>query len=260
MLIDAHVHLNMYKDSLEKVLGEIQKYRIFNVNNSSDIPSYEQNLKISKEYDLIVPIFGVHPWNAKDYVNRLDDLVDFIHQSPMIGEIGLDRYFIEDASQYPAQQKVFEFFLKVAEEQDKIINVHTRGAEKEALETLNKYDINRTIIHWYTGPLDIFHEFVKKGVYFTIGVDLLYSDNIKTIAKKIPSEQLLSETDNPAAYEWLAGTPGMPKLIIDVNEKLAELRKTTVDDIVSTIQNNFIRLIRDDPYASALLSLFNSIN
>ena len=80
MLIDAHVHLDMYQDSLEEVLEEIQKYRIFNLNNSSDIPSYKQNLEISKENDLIVPIFGVHPWNAKDYVNRLDDLVDFIHQ------------------------------------------------------------------------------------------------------------------------------------------------------------------------------------
>jgi Tat protein secretion system quality control protein TatD with DNase activity len=52
----------------------------------------------------------------------------------MIGEIGLDHHFIDDRSQYDAQLKVFEFFLSVAKEQKKIVNLHTKGAEREIID------------------------------------------------------------------------------------------------------------------------------
>ena len=111
---------------------------------------------------------------------------------------------------------------------------------------LRRYDIERAIIHWYSGPLDVLREMIDRGFYFTVGVEVLHSEHIRDIARSLPSEQILTETDNPAGRKWLAGAQAMPLLIKDVVQKLAELRKTTAEAIMDTIQSNFIRLIRDD--------------
>ena len=131
MLVDAHAHLDRYEDKLETALEQIQQNDIFTISNSLDLPSYERNLDIARSCDLVLPTFGIHPWNASEYVDCLDDLKDAIAGSPMIGEIGLDYFFIDDASRYPAQRRVFEFFLNAAREQDKVVILHTKGAEKD---------------------------------------------------------------------------------------------------------------------------------
>ena len=248
MLIDAHAHLDRYDDKLDSALKEINHHKIFTLNNSMDIPSYRQNLEIAERCKFTLPCFGVHPWNAPEYVDHLEDLRNFIEQSPLLGEIGLDYHSAEDAHQFPAQRKVFEFFLSAAKEQKKIVNLHARGAGKEVLQLLKDYDIHRAIIHWYSGPLDIFQELLARGLYFTIGAEVLYSNHIKTIAQKLPEEQLLTETDNPGGQKWLTGEPGMPLLIKDVVQAIAKLRKTTVQVIIQTVQTNFLRLIQDDPW------------
>jgi TatD DNase family protein len=250
LLIDAHAHLDRYGDALEPALEEITQHRIFTISNSMDLPSYRRNLEIGERCERILPTFGVHPWNAPEYAGRLEDLSQAIGQSPMLGEIGLDYYFVDDASQYPAQREVFEFFLAAAKEQGKIVNVHTKGAESDVLHLLDRYDLRRAIVHWYSGPFDVFRELVARGTYFTIGVEVLYSEHIQTIARELPSEQLLTETDNPGGPGPFIGGPGMPLVVRDVVQGLAEPRKTTAEIITQTVQANFIRLIQDDPWLS----------
>jgi TatD DNase family protein len=250
MLIDAHSHLDRYEDALKSALEEIERHSILTISNSMDLQSYGRNLEIAEACDWVLPTFGVHPWNAPEYVGGLEDLHSAIEQSPMLGEIGLDYHFVEDASLYPAQRTVFEFFLAAAKEQDKVVNLHTKGAERQVLELLDRYDIQRAIVHWYSGPLDLFHELITRGVYFTIGAEVLFSQHIQTIAQELPPEQLLTETDNPGGPNWLMGTPGMPLLIWDVVQAVAELRGTTSTLIMQTVESNFARCIRDDPWLS----------
>lgn len=248
MLIDAHVHLDRYEDSLDRALQEIARHGIFTISNSMDLPSYQRNLEIAEARDLVLAIFGVHPWNAPEYVDRLGELDEITRQSPILGEIGLDFHFVDDSSRYPAQQRVFEYFLSAAREQRKIVNVHTKGAEREVLHRLREYDIERAIIHWYSGPLELFHDFLDFGVCFTVGMEVLHSDHIKTIARELPSERILTETDNPGGLKWLTGTSGMPHHLRDVVRTLAEVRRTSSEAIVQTVSSNFERLIRDDPW------------
>ncbi len=252
MLIDVHSHVDRYDRedarALETALAEIARHRIFTVSVSMDLPSYQRNLEIGEKSDWVLPTFGVHPWNATEYAGRLQDLDGATEQSPMIGEIGLDHYFVENAAAYPDQRKVFEYFLGAAREQAKIVNLHTKGAEKEVVELLDRYDIPRVIVHWYSGPLDIFRELAARDVYFTVGVEVLHSKHIRTIAQEIPAGRLLTETDNPGGPRNFVGGPGMPALVKDVVRGVAEARKTTVEAIVRTVQANFIGLIRDDPW------------
>jgi TatD DNase family protein len=169
----------------------------------------------------------------------------------MIGEIGLDYHWVRDASQYPAQARVFEFLLAAAGQQGKTVNLHTKGAEKEILNLLRRYGVQRAIIHWYSGPRDVLQAMVGDGFYFTIGVEVLRSPDIQAIARDLPSELLLTETDNPGGQMWLTGSLGMPRHVRDVIEKLAELRQATAEDIIETVQDNFVRLVLDDPWLSA---------
>jgi len=250
MFIDAHCHIDRYdlvdEQALGSALAEINQGGILTVSNAMDLPSYKRNLEISEMCNLVLPTFGVHPWNAPRYADRLEDLSGAIEASPMLGEIGLDHYFVKDTSTYPAQRRVLEFFLGAAREQGKIVTLHTKGAEREVLELLDQYDLPRVIVHWYSGPLDIFREMVARGVYFTVGIEVLYSEYIETIAQEIPSRRLLTETDNPGGPNAFTGEPGMPMLVRDVVQGVAEARRTTVESIIQTVRANMLELIRDD--------------
>lgn len=249
MLIDAHAHLDRYRDDvLGSALEEIVEQQIFTISTAMDLPSYQRTLQIAAQCDLVLPTFGIHPWNAPAYADRLTDIRQAISRSPLLGEVGLDRRFIRDASQYPAQRKVFEVFLVAAAEQDKVVNLHTSGAEAEILDLLAGYGIRRAIVHWYSGPLETLHAMAERGIFFTIGVEVLSSPHIQAIARAIPSGQLLTETDNPDGLQWLTGVLGMPVRIREVVDRLAGLRNTTSEDIIRTVRDNLARLLRDDPW------------
>ena len=252
MLIDAHSYIDKYEETLELALEEIRKYKIFSISNSIDIPSFERNLKINERCDLVFPIFGIHPWKAPEYVDRLEELTSAIDKSPMIGEIGLDHHFIDDTSQYDAQLIVFEFFLSVAKEQRKIVNIHTKGSEREIINRLTQYDIKQPIVHWYSGSLEDFYDLIDYGAYFTIGVEVLYSDHIRKLARQLPIKQLLTETDNPGGYRWLTGEIGMPSIIKNVLASLAEIKDTTTENVIQTVQDNFIQLIKADTHLTEI--------
>jgi TatD DNase family protein len=254
MFIDAHAHIDRYDllggDALENALDEIQHLRILTLSNSMDLPSYERNQEIAKQSDLILPIFGIHPWNAPEYADKLEFLDRPIAHSPILGEIGLDHHFVEDSSEYPTQRKIFEYFLVSAQNQQKIICLHTKGAEEAVLEMLTSYEIPGIIIHWYSGPTDIFKEFLSMDCYFTFGAELLYSKHIQNLAMQVPGNRLLTETDNPGGPKAFIGQAGLPSLIKEVVEGLAKLLKVGSDEMIQTVQSNLLQLTRRDPRLS----------
>jgi TatD DNase family protein len=248
MLVDAHAHLDKYGEELSTALEEIGKHRIFTWAVSMDLPSYRRNLEIAARCGLVLPTFGVHPRKAPEYAGRLAELSPWIEQSPAIGEIGLDFHWIGDSAQFPAQRKVFEYFLAAAREQKKIVNLHTKGAEKEVLDLLERYGIARAIVHWYSGPLDILRALGDYGAYFTLGVEILTSEEIRHIARAVPLRQLLTETDNPGGLKWLNGTLGMTKIILEVIEQIAAIKQETAETIVRAVEGNLCRLAGNDPW------------
>ena len=254
MLIDAHTHIDRYdllgEETLETALNQIEQHRIFTLSNSMDIPSYKRSMEISERNAFILPIFGVHPWNAPAYADRLEDLHNFITRSPILGEIGLDFHFIQDRSQYPPQKKVFEYFLAAAQDQGKIVCLHSKGAEDAVLEMLDAYTFPGVLVHWYSGPVDIFKAFIERDIFFTFGVELLTSKHIQNLALQVPLERLLTETDNPGGPRSLMDQPGMPSLIIDIVDKLAEVRGMERDEMIRSVQSNLLQLTRRDPRLS----------
>jgi len=248
MLIDAHAHLDKYGDDLKTALAEIEAHRILTWAVSMDPSSYQRNLEIGPMCGLVLPTFGVHPRRAPEYADRLAELSRWIEQSPALGEIGLDFHWVEDSSQYPAQKKVLEYFLAAAREQGKIVNLHTKGAEKEILDLLERYDVRRAVVHWYSGPLDILRALADYGAYFTLGVETVTSEAIRRIAREVPLQQILTETDNPGGLEWLNGAAGMPKIILRVIDEIAAVKQETAATIARAVEINFNRLTENDPW------------
>jgi TatD DNase family protein len=257
MLIDAHVHLDKYGDLLDEALNEIESDRIFTFATAMDLPSYQELQQIGRRSALVLPTFGIHPRRAPQYADGLRELSQYIETTPAIGEVGLDFHWVKNSSEYPAQLKVLEYFFAAAREQKKIVNLHTKGGERQILELLERYDITRPIIHWYSGPLDILRALVQFGAYFTIGVELRYSETIQAIAREIPERLLLTETDNPGGLKWLKGVVGMPSEIQKVVNELARIKSSTPASMARIVHANFLELIRDDPWLQEARTLLS---
>ena len=254
MFIDTHCHLDADElgDAQTDVVQAADKAGVSRIV----VPSVARaNFGIVRElcvrYPDCAPAYGIHPMYTDGALPQdLAELREYLARpdAVAVGEIGLDFHWVEDSSQYPAQKKVLEYFLAASREQKKIVNLHTKGAEKEILDLLERYDIQRAIVHWYSGPLDILRALIEYGAYFTVGVEVLYSRSIHAIARELPMERLLTETDNPGGLKWLRGTIGMPQVIREVVQAIAELKQTTAETITKTVYNNFMRLTKDDPW------------
>ena len=225
MYIDFHNHIDFYKDEeIDSVINCINSNKIMTIACSMDEESYLNNIEISKKSDYIVPIFGIHPWRVKNNI-ELDKFEDYIKNTPLIGEIGLDFHWVEEKYTYPYQIKVFEYFLQCAKKYNKYINVHTKGCEELILNLIKKYNVSpQTIIHWYSGDKDTLKKLIDAKCYFTASVDLGYIKHSKDIIKEIPVNKLLAETDGPTALQWVNGVYGMPDEIKNVYENICIIK------------------------------------
>jgi TatD DNase family protein len=249
MLIDAHSHLNLYLKfkrfgrNIEPVLKSIEKNKIFTIANSMDVASYRANVLIAGRSKYIVPAFGIHPWNAHKYAAKLGRVKKLIDQSQVIGEIGLDYFFVEDKSMYPLQRKVFNLFL--SRTKNKIISVHTKGAEEDVLRLLKKHGNKKVIIHWYSGRLDVLEQMIGQGYCFSLTPEIGYSSQAREIAQMIPLAQILTETDNPGGPPCYTGEKmGTPVLIKSAITELSKIKGKTAKEIEQRVEQNLMRLSR----------------
>lgn len=243
MYIDSHTHLDFFKDNIETAIDEINKNKIITLANSMDIESYIKNKEYSKKSKYIKPCFGIHPWKASQFNGNFKELIPYIEESELIGEIGLDYVWVEDTSTYEKQREVFNFILEESIKRNKIVNLHTKGAESDIYSMLKKYNYGRAIIHWYSGEMDTLEKFIDLGCYFTISVDIGYSDITYDILDKIPLDKLLVETDGPTALEWINGEYGYPSVIKEVVRRIAKYKNIENKKLVDIIYENYNNLL-----------------
>ena len=250
MLIDVHAHLDLYSENIDTVFEEIKQHQIITVSNSVDLDSYQHNCEVAGRSNLVIPIFGVHPINASKYAGNLQQLDEAMESSPFFGEVGLDFKFVEEASQASDQKAVFEYLLEAASNQNKYVIVHSKETDAEVLKLIEKHDIQNVIMHWFTGTQEVFRRLIDRGAFFTIGADVLYSSKTQQMAREIPEDQLLTETDNPLVSLNLPDTLAMPRALIDIVKELARQRGSTEMEMVQTMERNFMSIIQSTPTLS----------
>jgi TatD DNase family protein len=251
VLIDTHSHLDRYLlhkrfgQNIDPVLQQIEEYEILTISNSMDLTSHKANCRIARNSKYVIPAFGIHPWNAHKYLDKIELIEKLIGRTEIVGEIGLDYFYIKDKDKYPAQRTIFSLFL--SKSKNKILSIHTKGAEKDVLDLLKEYGNRRVIVHWFSGSLDVLDEMIEERYYFSVVPEIKFSDHIQKIVKKIPMAQILTETDNPGGPESYMGKKGMPILIRDVIEGIAKVKGKSLEQVERTVQNNFVRLIEPLP-------------
>ena len=243
MYIDCHTHLDFFEENIDKAISDINENEILTLANSMDIESYIKNKEYSKKSKFIKPCFGIHPWKAAEYKENLEKLIPYIEESEIIGEIGLDYLWVEDKNTFEPQRKVFNFILKESVKRNKVVNLHTKDAEEEIYEALKKFNYSKAIIHWYSGDIETLEKYIELGCYFTISVDMGYSEKTNEVLSKIPIDKLLLETDGPTALEWVNGEYGYPSEIKRVYKKVAEFKKVNIDFLLKQVEKNFNKLI-----------------
>lgn len=246
MLIDAHTHLDHYTaEELPLVLEQIEQLPCQTWAVSMDLESWEHTQAIAQNRPNIMPTFGIHPWNAHLYADRLDELDEPTKASLHIGEIGLDFHWVEQKERWPKQEVVLNYFLGKAAEQNKIVNLHTKGAESLILEKLKAFNVDRAVIHWYSGDVALFDALVAYGCYFTFGVQLPFSELIQACAQRCPADKLLTETDGPSGLEWLNGERALPSHISSVTQSLAACCSLSEAAVRDTVGRNYTRLLQN---------------
>jgi TatD DNase family protein len=246
MLIDAHAHIHEYADNLAEAINQINQHSILTLAVSLDVPSYLRTIEIAHSCPQLIPAFGIHPWRAEQYKENLCELDKYLEQTPLIGEAGLDFHWIEDKELYRSQIAVFEYECSWSQRLSKPMNLHTKGAEREVLNTLQQFNIGKSIIHWYSGPLSLIESYLAIGCYFTVGVEVLTSAAIQKIAEIIPADRVLLETDNPGGYEWLTKEIGMPVVLLEVLAKVSEIKRMETVELRSKLSRNWTDFTRYD--------------
>ena len=124
--------------------------------------------------------------------------------------------------------------------------IHSRNAEKEVLNTLEKESFDFPVVfHCYTGDMENALEILKRGYHISISGIITFknADYLREIVQKIPMDRIFTETDSPfLSPEPFRGKTNNPLRVILVAEKIAEIKGTTVFELNKSINENFERL------------------
>ncbi len=196
MLIDAHAHLDVDRPQLRTLLCGTEPVSAAKV--------------IARRSETVIPCCAVHPWNA-DRV-RVEEMLPYIEQCPVLGEIGLDSVWTD--VDMAAQRRAFHAQLELAQQMKKPIVLHTKGMEAEIARTIARCD-QRKLVHWYS-CMEHLGMYLDQDCWFTVGPDWKSNAAVQQVLRRAPLDRLLTETDGLSAVEWALGRSVAPDEIPDV--------------------------------------------
>lgn len=242
-LIDTHAHLDMYEDwnaVIENAKANGVKKIII---PAVETEYFQKILDIANSYEDVYCMLGIFPTEAK---NWHDDILDEIRtlskneKVVAIGEIGLDYYW--DKSFVEAQKDIFIKQIKLANELGLPIEIHDREAHKDCFDILKEYNNGSDVVfHCFSGSVEFAKECIKQGWYVALGGVVTFKNAVKTkeVAKEIPLEMLMLETDSPYLTPVpYRGKENQPAYVKYVAEEIAKLRGCSVEEVVSVTTAN----------------------
>lgn len=246
MLVDIHCHLDFPDFDIDRDLV-IKKCKDFGaiVCNGTYQESNEKVLSISK--GIVKAALGLYPSEAIKLSSKgLKDSLDFIRKNKdkivAIGEVGIDFFHIKDAKNQKLECDIFADVIKLANEIKKPLIVHSRKAEGRVLELLEKAKVP-VDLHFYCGNAEQVKIGVERGYYFSIPTSVMLSKTLKKLAKRVPIDRILTETDAP--YLNPNGRND-PSFIRESIKKIAELKNVSVREMEEQVWKNYQKFLRFD--------------
>lgn len=279
-MIDSHCHLTdaKFNNEVDKIVSNFQDAGVEAVLNvSTNFKDSFLSNAISKKYDNVYYAIGIHPEDADDFdeatfegclryllgvdektpeianfeqkYGNLSAIFDKNNKNKLIavGEIGLDYFWRKDNKE--KQIEVFEHQVKLAKKYGLPFVVHNREASGDILEVLkrNAPYSRGGIIHCFSASYEWAQEVLKLGFYisFSGSVTFKNSKKLQEVARLIPIDKLLVETDSPyLTPEPFRGQRNEPKFVTETARFLASLRGLNYEEFNLIIKNNFKNLFK----------------
>lgn len=248
--IDSHAHLtsDAVFDQVDELLGRAKAAGVSSiVNICTDIPTLERGLELSKHYPWVYQSASTTPHDVERLgENDYPTIAAAARQGSLkaVGETGLDYYYKHSS---PELQKQFlRRYLHLALECQLPIVIHCRDAFADLFEILDQdYQVNGRhapgVLHCFTGTMAEAVEVVKRGWMLSLSgiVTFKKSIDLQEVAKKVPLDQLLIETDTPyLAPQSHRGKPNEPSYVVETAAFIAMLRQQPIEEIAAATTRN----------------------
>ncbi len=245
-MIDSHSHL--FEEEFNIDIDDcIKRCKESNVNKILLVGfSYDTNRKAQeyfKKYDIFYPTAGIHPDEAdNNYLEKINELKEFVSNNKVyaIGECGIDYHYTKENADI--QKIIFRAQIELSIEKNLPLIIHMRDATLDTFNILKEYKGKiKGVMHCYSGSLEMAYEFIKLGFHISLGGPVTFKNakEPKEVAKNIPLDKLLVETDCP----FLAPTPYRGKrnessYVTLVAKEIAALRGISYDELEYATEKN----------------------
>lgn len=254
VFIDSHCHLDRLKladfdNNLDTVIENAQQA---NVNKllcvSVTLDEFPAMASVTEKYPHVLLSCGAHPLNQDEQIdeNELAELC--LHQRVIaVGETGLDYFYAPETRE--VQQDSFRKHIRVAQKVNKPLIIHTRDAREDTLQIMKEEGADNIggILHCFTESLEMAQAAMAMGFYISFSgiVTFKNAKELREVAKLIPDDRILIETDSP----YLAPVPhrgkqNQPAYVVEVANHLASIRGQSVEHIAKISSDNFNRLFK----------------
>ena len=257
MYVDSHCHINFPQlaGQLPSVLKAMAENRVTHaLCIGVNLPELPGVLALAAEHSNIFASVGVHP----DYTDQPEPTADLLvtkSREPKvvaIGETGLDYYRLKGDLEW--QRERFRTHIRAARTSGKPLVIHTRAASRDTLAIMREERASEAggVMHCFTETWDVAEAALDMNFHVSFSgiVTFKNSTDLKNVARRVPLERMLIETDSP----YLAPVPyrgkrNQPAWVKHVAEEIARLRDVPVEKIASATSTNFFRLFKVDPHA-----------
>lgn len=246
MFVDTHCHLSIKDyDNIDLVIKNNIDAGVSKIIVSAcEIDDFDEAISLLSKYDSVYLTLGFHPSEvSKVGEDDLDKLKKVLKLDRVVGvgEIGLDYHYGKD--DYLEQISLFEKQLKIAEECNLPVVIHSRDAVNDTINTLKKYNVTG-VIHCFSGSVETADIYIKMGYKIGIGgVVTFKNSNLYKVVEHVGLNNIVLETDAP----YLAPVPyrGMQnssKYIPIIAEKVAEVLGVSLDEVAKQTTYNACNL------------------
>ena len=247
MLFDTHVHLNarQFAEDRDEVIKRAEEAGVSKmVVVGFDEETIPLAMELAETYDHIYAAVGWHPVSAINYEDKHLDWIKSLSDHPKvvaIGEMGLDYHW--DTSPKAKQEEVFRKQIRLAKELDMPIIIHNRKATDDVIRILQEEEASEVggIMHCYSATVAEVEACLEMNFYISLAGPVTFKNaqEPKEIAKIIPLDRLLIETDAPyLAPHPYRGKRNEPAYVKLVAEEIATLREMTYEEVCEITMKN----------------------
>ncbi|QQK74257.1 TatD family hydrolase [Salicibibacter cibarius] len=254
-LFDTHVHLNVeqFDEDKEAVIDRAREAGVTMMNVVGfDRDTIKGAIDLAEMYPFIYATVGWHPVDAVDMAPEDLDWIESLAAHPKVvavGETGLDYHW--DKSPADIQKDVFRKQIALAKNVNLPLVIHGRESQEDIAVIMEEEGLGSAggIMHCYSGDLETAKRFLALGFHLSFGGPVTFKNAQmpKDVAKEVPLDRLLIETDCPfLAPHPYRGKRNEPAYVVKVAEKLAELHGLTYEQLTDVTMNNAKQLFNID--------------